>query len=158
MGTPTYTPLATITLGTAATAVTFSSIPQTYKDLVLVVNKAGGAALDGTSVLRLNGDAGNNYNAIFAFYSGGHTGGKGGGNAIGFQIVNTGLSIFEIMDYSSTDKHKNLLIKTTENPAVIVQMRTTRWASTAEVTSLNFVLTTGTYPVGMTFELYGIAG
>ena len=42
----TYTPIATTTLGSAA-AITFSSIPQTYTDLVLVATLAPAAA--GTS-------------------------------------------------------------------------------------------------------------
>jgi hypothetical protein len=34
----TYTPIASITLGATATSVTFSSIPSTYTDLILVMN------------------------------------------------------------------------------------------------------------------------
>jgi len=34
----TYTPIASVTLSSAQASVTFSSIPQTYTDLVLVVN------------------------------------------------------------------------------------------------------------------------
>ena len=59
MPTPTYTPLATVTLGTAASSVTFSSIPATYRDLILVVNATTSA--DGIPSLRFNGDSGNNY-------------------------------------------------------------------------------------------------
>ena len=38
---PTYTPLQSIVLTSSASSVTFSNIPQTYQDLVLVVNPSG---------------------------------------------------------------------------------------------------------------------
>ena len=52
----TYTPIATTTLGSAGT-ITFSSIPSTYTDLVIVLNGNGSrvAGTDDTG-LRLNSD------------------------------------------------------------------------------------------------------
>jgi len=40
----TYTPIATQTLSSAVTSVTFSSIPQTYTDLILVMNVTNSSA------------------------------------------------------------------------------------------------------------------
>jgi hypothetical protein len=57
MPTPTYTPLATVTLGTTAASVTFSSIPATYRDLIFVLSGLGGSA---NITLRYNGDSGSN--------------------------------------------------------------------------------------------------
>ena len=55
----TYTPIATQTTSGSTGAVTFSSIPQTYTDLVVVIN----TSLSGlcNSLLQFNGDTGSNY-------------------------------------------------------------------------------------------------
>ena len=56
---PTYEPIATTTLGTAAASITFSSIPATYTDLrLVVVAKAVSAS---TLDVRFNNDSGTNY-------------------------------------------------------------------------------------------------
>jgi hypothetical protein len=60
----TYTPIATTTLGSSTSSYTFSSIPQTYTDLVLIVSGYG-AASDGNSIVCRVGngtvDSGTNY-------------------------------------------------------------------------------------------------
>jgi hypothetical protein len=53
----TYKPIETQTLGTAVASVTFSSIPDTYTDLVLVFDTAcGSMEQQSTMELRFNGD------------------------------------------------------------------------------------------------------
>ena len=56
----TYEPIATTTLGSAVNSFTFSSIPNTYTDLVLVV-VVPTAASSGTFGLRFNSDTASNY-------------------------------------------------------------------------------------------------
>jgi hypothetical protein len=70
MPTPTYTPLATVTLASTASSVTFSSIPATYRDLVVVHNNFGTVNNDANSNFRFNGDSGSNYSRVYAFWSG----------------------------------------------------------------------------------------
>ena len=65
MPTPTYTPLANVTLASTTSTVTFSSIPATYRDL-LVVAQCGvvGPATENLQ-LSLNNDTTNaNYAAV----------------------------------------------------------------------------------------------
>ena len=62
MPTNTYVALDKVTLGTAASTITFSSIPQTYTDLVMVFD--GTAASATYSGIRFNGDTGNNYSFV----------------------------------------------------------------------------------------------
>ena len=63
----TYTPIASITVGTAVPSVTFSSIPQTYTDLILIYNGSSGIV---NLPVRFNGDSGNNYSYVRGFGDG----------------------------------------------------------------------------------------
>ena len=55
----TYEPIATTTLGSSQGTITFSSIPSTYTDLVIVMNYSNGSSEYPS--LQFNGDTGNNY-------------------------------------------------------------------------------------------------
>ena len=160
MPTPTYIALATVTLGTATSSVTFSSIPATYRDLVFVVN--GGIVSSSDIFYRLNADSGANYGNVTLYGDG--TSALSNANVTsnqgavhyadsGSQFVTT----FSIMDYSATDKHKTAISRGSSGSAGLVISYASRWANTAAVTSvicggLGTNLTTGT-----TLSLYGIA-
>jgi hypothetical protein len=154
MPTPTYTPLATVTLGGTASSVTFSSIPATYRDLVLVVN--GKTSGNQSTGLRFNSDSGSNYSMVRMFTTSSST------STTTFGLLTTGdptadtLSIAQIMDYSATDKHKTFLVRsniTANNTAA----HAVRWADTDAITSVEVVAISTTWAVGTTFGLYGIA-
>lgn len=158
MPTPTYTPLATITLSSNQTSVTFGSIPNTYKDLILVAN----VRLTSTSDLgiRFNSDSGNNYHRVFM--AGNGSSASSGTNSpadIGYWAYTTSTSydpqILQLMDYSATDKHKTWLSRY-GGASITTGATAGRWASTSAVTSITISL--GTYQSGSTFSLYGIAG
>ena len=57
----TYTPIATQTLSANTASVTFSSIPQGYTDLVLIVSATPVAAGTWNLEMRFNNDTGSNY-------------------------------------------------------------------------------------------------
>jgi hypothetical protein len=163
MPTPTYTPLATQTLVSAAATVTFSTIPATYRDLVLVL--AGAASTNVTLKARFNGDTGSNYTTVDAFGTGsaaqsGTSGTIGEINLTQNGAFGTTISTFitQIMDYSATDKHKTVLtrnnILTSSFPGV--GMLAHRYASTAALTSILIFPSSGNFAIGSTFALYGI--
>ena len=52
----TMTPIATLTLSSASTSVTFTNIPQGYTDLVLVCGNLGMSAGGSAGRLRFNSD------------------------------------------------------------------------------------------------------
>jgi hypothetical protein len=56
----TYEPIATTTLGTAGTTITFTSIPSTYTDLKLVLSVSSFSTAN-EPILRFNNDSGANY-------------------------------------------------------------------------------------------------
>jgi hypothetical protein len=157
------TALATITLGSAQATVTFGSIPATYRDLRLVVVAATSA--NSNNIFRLNGDSGNNYTGVYATGNGtSATSGPEGGtfmnlDSSAFTTTTVGDTnhLWEILDYSATDKHKSMLGRT-NRAAGAVDMHAGRWASTAAVTSITLLPYTGGYTwlAGSTFLLFGI--
>jgi hypothetical protein len=155
MPTPTYTPLATVTLGSSAASVTFSSIPATYRDLILTVVGTSTGSADG--LLRFNGSS-SNYSGVFMFGSGS---GSGGSGTVSTTQVPVGLfnttqanSTIQIMDYSATDKHKTCLVRQGNSTYVIAIA--SRWADTSAITSLLVGIESGSLAAGMTLSLYGV--
>lgn len=150
VGVSAYVPLATKTLTATATSVTFSSISQAYRDLVLVVNTANGP------VVTLNGITTSIYNYV-AMWGNGSTTGSYAETTTNFGGTWNGGSpvrqIYNIFDYSSTDKHKSILSRDDRSTAA-TNANAGRWANTAAITSITI---TATLVVGDSFTLYGIA-
>ena len=156
MPTPTYTPLATVTLGTAAASVTFSSIPATYRDLIVVFKGAQNASST-TYIMRFNGDSASNYSQVLMTGNGSSPASSSSTpTGASFGIIGTGQSniLYQIMDYSATDKHKTVLTRT-DDPAVQTVAFASRWANTAAITSVAIV-SGNQFIAGTTVSMYGI--
>jgi hypothetical protein len=154
MPTPTYTPLATVTLGSSAASVTFSSIPATYRDLILVIVPI--RASSNTTSLRLNGSSASEYSIVRMFGdSGGATSDLSSSTL--FDIGNSAtnyMSITQIMDYPATDKHKTILSRQGLGSTYTLALAG-RWANTAAVTSVG-VSSGANWDSGSTFSLYAV--
>ena len=159
MPTATYTPLATVTLASTTSSVSFSAIPASYRDLVLIVNAA--TATEGNLRIQVNGDTGSNYSQVNmrAFGSGG-TGSSSSTSTFIASNYSTGLAstdrainIYNIMDYSATDKHKTFLIRA-NHPGELDALAG-RWANTAAITSVTMTAN-AVFSVGSTYSLYGV--
>jgi hypothetical protein len=155
----TYTPIATTTLtGTTAT-ISFTSIPGTYTDLVLVV--AGthtGSGVAGLYISSINGDTGANYSRTLLQGNGSSASSSRG---TGETSLNIGLisdaqsnSIFHFMNYSNATTYKTLLSRGNDASA-LVRAGVALWRNTAAITSFN--LSGVTFSIGVTATLYGIA-
>ena len=156
MGSPTYIPLATVTLGGSDDEVTFTSIPANlYRDLIVVFN--GSISTSNNSPFYMNGDTtSGNYNKVSAWGTGSSTGSGAFYGAIWSGVQNT--VTYQFLDAGTTDKHKIALVRCNSS-ANEVSMQAIRWANTAAITSLTFTAGLGlTYTTGSTFSLYGIAG
>jgi hypothetical protein len=156
----TYVALQTTTVGTATNTVTFSSIPQGYTDLVVVVD----ATSAGDNVLaRINGDTGSNYS--FTRLSGNGSSATSARasnqsylNFDGAAYLTTGRStwVIQFMNYSNTTTFKTILSRGS-NAATGTDANVNLWRSTSAITSIAFIATSNTYQTGSTFTLYGIA-
>ena len=154
MPTSTYVALATASV-TADASVTFSSIPATYRDLVLVYG--GAASAVGNLSIRLNGDTGSNYFHVRMYAV---SGGYGSDSYTGARAENggtttgQGVTTINIMDYSATDKHKTILSRLSWAGTGLFA-HANRWADTSAVTSIE-VYNGDTGTLTGTISLYGI--
>ncbi len=154
MPTSTYIALANLTLTQADAVIDFTSIPNTYRDLVLIVSNS----IQNDVYLQFNNDTGSNYSWVW-----------GGGQNSGVQNGSNGTSTFaytgwnglgvnhiNIMDYSATDKHKAVLSRSGSAGNSIVQMVASRWANMNAITAIKLTNAAGDFPIGSNFALYGI--
>jgi hypothetical protein len=158
MPTPTYTQLNSITLASGVPSVTFSKIPQNYKDLVIVYNGETVSSGNYDITFSLNGDT-SNHSIIVVGGSGSSTFSFTAGSINTFNLGagNKSVGIFNVMDYSAIDKHKHTLIRLNA-AAAGTGMCAQRWASNSAVTSVTVGIGSGTLATGSTFTLYGIVG
>jgi hypothetical protein len=155
--TATYIALANTTLGSASSSVTFSSIPATYRDLVLVINATTTA--DSYYFYELNGDTNAGaYERIrmIGFGSGSGSSSAASNNILADTSSTTPLSdILQWNDYSATDKQKCLLVRGNLS-SYAVMTTLSRWTSTNAVTSIKILAASTTFKSGSTFSLFGI--
>ena len=152
----TYTPIATTTLGSAAASYTFSSIPSTYTDLVLIINP--NSTVDNMN-FRFNGDTGTNYSNTWLFGDGSSASSTRGTNRTTIAgTVSSGLEIvrFQIMNYSNTTTYKSTLNRP-DDAANYVGANVGLWRSTAAINSVTILAGSGNIPAGAMLTLYGIA-
>jgi hypothetical protein len=166
---PTYEPLATNTLGTAVSSVTFSSISGSYTDLVLVMNAGQTSpSVNSTRVRVGNGsvDTGSNYSQTVLAGNGSSVISTRQSNISYLDLdyyAAPGISgdyniiLAHFMNYSNTTTNKTILHradKATNGTDAIVSL----WRSTAAIDTIQLFTATGnTWVVGSTFTLYGIA-
>jgi hypothetical protein len=141
--------------------VTFSSIPATYRDLIVVVAGTTSGAVG--VALRFNSDSGSNYSYVLmdGYGSGsGSSSSSGSDTSMNMGVIGNGQSntIYQVMDYSATDKHKTALNRTNSESWGGVRAGAGRWANTSAITSVQ-VFTNGvnTFSSGTSFSLYGVA-
>jgi len=159
----TYSPIATTTLSSAATSYTFSSIPGTYTDLVLVVT--GNTNNPTNPTMQFNGDTGTNYSTTWLAGNGTSASSSRASNASSIVTNNQGymtstsntVIITQIMSYSNTSTYKSALSRSNA-AATGTDATVGLWRSTSAITSVT-VLTgsANTFSIGNTFTLYGIA-
>jgi hypothetical protein len=154
----TYTPIATTTLGSTTASYTFSSIPGTYTDLILVG-------------LAKNTVAGDNFvyniNGATSGYSGTRIIGNGSsatsGRTSNFPVAlagNIGTEwtnfITHFMNYSNTNTNKTFITRC-NNAATETQAAVNLYQSTSAITSIKLSMSDQSFTTGSTFTLYGIA-
>ena len=158
----TYDKIATSTLGSAASTVTFSSISSAYTDLVLVAYMKPISGGNNNALLRFNNDSGSNYSATYLAGDGSAASSTRGTNDTGLFVSygnangsNEPIFKFNIQNYSNSTTFKTTLNRNDAAggwTSAIVGL----WRNTAAITRLDIVTTSTNIEVGSTFTLYGI--
>lgn len=158
----TYVAIASQTLASAAATVTFSSIPATYTDLVLVVQSkdtTGGEY----PYIQFNGDTASNYSQTILHGNGSSAGSSRYSSAtyiytswMSFNTANGQITRTNIMNYANTTTNKTVLIRA-DAAGSGTEATVGLWRSTAAINSIAIKSeNAATYAIGSTFALYGI--
>jgi hypothetical protein len=164
--------IATFTLGSAQSSVTFSSIPSTYTHLQLrILSQRTDANGDGL-LLQFNTDTGNNYNNHYF---------NGNGSAVGTGFLNTGVwatgcyagfssgtsasafagTVCDILDYTNTSKYtttRALSGWSNNSDSEGVGMSSGLWRNTNAITSIKIIDPATNLNTYSSYALYGIKG
>jgi hypothetical protein len=162
MPTATYEKIETYTAPSAVASHTFSTIPGTYTDLVLVY-QALAATGNPDMTAQFNADTGSNYSATRL---------SGNGSAASsaryssqtfarfdeFAAATTTaatMGVISVMNYSNTTTYKTLISRSNQ-AGLGVEAFVNLWRNTAAITSIKLAFTSGNIATGATFTLYGI--
>jgi hypothetical protein len=149
----TYIPIQAITLSSTAAFVDFTSIPQIYTDIVLVVNSTLSNASTDTTI-QINGDTGSNYSRTYMLGNGSASSSDRNSNLTshGSGIITT----HHFMNYSSTTTNKTGIARY-GTAGTLALAQATLYRSTNAITSLRINAPSTTFASGSQFTLYGIA-
>ena len=158
----TYEPIATTTLGSANSTITFSTIPATYTDLRLVLVFT--TSISGANVFfRFNGDTGSNYSYTSIAGSGSTATSSRNTGANRIQTdTNSSTTIphFETVDVfsyaGSTNKTALMTAQEDDNGSGYVTSAVGLWRNTAAITSMTAFCNGANFSIGTTATLYGI--
>lgn len=164
----TYEKIATQTLASAASSVTFSSIPGTYTDLVFVIQaKQTGTPTGTDAFITLNGSGSSIYSRTVLNGDGTTASSSRGTNMdrayfpVSPQTADA-VIICNFMNYANTTTNKTMLMRYGGSPGV-VYAAVYLFASTAALTTIAITgsdqMGAGTpdnWAIGSTFNLYGI--
>ena len=160
----TYEPIATTTLGSAASSITFSSIPSTFTDLrlVLTATTAGSGAIYG----QFNGDTGSNYSSTSLEGRGSTANSQQISNRTKFELegywfASTSTTPFmqtlDIFSYAGST-YKTVLTTASNdmNGSGEVLRTVALWRSTSAINSITITAGSPNFNSGTTATLYGI--
>lgn len=161
----TYEPIATTTLGSAASSITFSSIASSWTDLRVVLISSTATAGNTVNYLRFNSDTGSNYSSTWLTGDGSTAASsaetsatfiRGGENA---NNTDAGLSMitYDVFSYAGSTNKTALVTNSRDNNGSGSTYRIVGlWRSTSAITTLTIAASAGNYKTGTTATLYGI--
>ena len=157
----TYEPIATTTLGSNASSVTFSSISGSFTDLRIVLNGIEPSGGGGDFIaLQYNGDTSSAYSATYMWGTGsaaqsGRFSTQTSGAVGAIYATNIMVMTCDILNYSNSTTYKTAISRSSSagnNTGAFVSL----WQNTQAITSVKVLNQGGNFASGATFSLYGI--
>jgi hypothetical protein len=164
-----YDSIATTTLSSTASTITFSSIPATYTHLQIRVLGSMSASGADDLCLRFNSDTGSNY-ATHYLYGNGTVAGAGAytsatfmrasANALPTATNTYGVAVIDLLDYANTSKYKTMraLTGNDTNGAGYVALSSGLWQSSTAINTIVLYPFASTFTANTQIALYGIKG
>lgn len=156
----TYEPIATTTLSSAASTITFSSIPSTYTDLRLVIVGAGDGQL---LYWTYNSDTASNYSWTRLLGNGSAASSTAQTNLSNNRGWWTNASStpcvneIDVFSYAgSTNKTSLVKSSVDQNGSGNTVAAVNLWRSTSAITSIQLSMSSGNFYTGTTATIYGI--
>jgi hypothetical protein len=164
--TATYSLIASTTGTGSSGTISFTSIPATFTDLVIVGGSLVASTGNPNVGLTYNGDTATNYSATILEGTGSSAQSARKtsvsqiveGNNVSLGGTNPSTIIYQIMDYANTTTYKTVLIRNSELSTTYPGTGATvgLWRSTAAINTVTLTLGGGNYSTTSTFKLYGI--
>ena len=155
----TYEPIATQTLSTTAASVTFSSIPSTYTDLVVILQPL--TTLGTGALTQFNNDTSSNYSNTVIYGDGSTAASYRRTSQTAINDINArnadAMAILNIMNYANTTTYKSVIFRSNTIAGSELNATVGLWRSTSAISTITFSTGGTTYRAGATFTLYGIA-
>jgi hypothetical protein len=157
----TYEPIATTTLGSAASSITFSSIASTWTDLRVVLTCTGSGTIYPNAIL--NNDTSSLYSMTFLYGDGSSAGSYRGTNNTSIAMVQNGTSTIpafytlDIFSYAGST-YKTILGTASEdqNGSGAVSRIVNLYRSTSAITRLDLRGGGNNFATGTTATIWGI--
>lgn len=158
----TYEPIATTTLSSAASSITFSSIASTWTDLRIAFTPAGGSGANAVTV-RFNSDTATNYSRTSLYGDGAsatstrNTSSTRITFAAAMQATYPEFYTLDIFSYSGSAYKTCLGTQSADaNGSGYTASIVGLWRSTSAITSIELANNGGNFAAGTTATLYGI--
>jgi hypothetical protein len=163
-----YESIATVTVGSAVSSISFTSIPSTFKHLQVRAIQAT-TTTDDDIECRFNSDTGSNYSVHRLRGNGSAASADGYANVTQFEVGRSpsaasafGPLVFDILDYADTNKYTTgrSLFGSDGNGSGWIMLSSGNWRNTAAITTIQLRPSAGgnTFVTNSHFALYGIKG
>jgi hypothetical protein len=153
----TNVPIQSVQLVSSSSTITFSSIPQSYTDLRIVISNVTNAVTD--IIATFNGDSSAIYSRIYmegSSSSAGAQNNNGTGSQWGYVPSSTThqQSVIDLMNYSNTSTFKPMIQRATVN--AFTGFAALSYRSLNAITSVTLTANASTFNAGTTVDIYGI--